>query len=66
MFVRPNDCSQMRALINACETFLISNFELLISNFLLLSSNFHVYTLPYGLTAEVFRSGRVFSLYFMP
>ena len=26
MFVRPNDCSHMRAFINACAAFLISNF----------------------------------------
>ena len=40
MFVRPNVCSHMRAFINACATFIISNFLLLTSNFLLLTSNF--------------------------
>ena len=40
MFVRSNVCSYMRAFVNACATFLISNFLLLTSNFLLLTSNF--------------------------
>ena len=33
--VRPNDCSHMRAFINACTAFLISNFLLLTSMFVL-------------------------------
>ena len=36
MLVRPNVCSYMRAFINACATFLISNSLLLTSSFLLL------------------------------
>ena len=46
MFVRPNVCSHMRAFINACAAFLISNFLLLTSNFLLLTSMFVLGCLP--------------------
>ena len=56
MFVRPKDCSHMRAFINACAAFLISNF-------LLLTSNFHVCTRVFAsvrICAYVYPSVRMY------
>ena len=61
MFVRPNICSHMRAFINACATFLISNFSLRTSNFLFLTSMFVLgCLLRTNMCAYVYQSVRMY------